>query len=76
MNKEKEIAKLARELLEATKAIHEIHSTTAVHENGYGFAGRAITPHCAWKCNVVGAHVGEVVRYEVAVHELERALES
>ena len=76
MNKGKKIAKLARELLEATKAIHETHPTTEVHGNRYGIAGRAITPHCAWECNVVGAHVGKVVRYEAAVHDLERALES
>jgi hypothetical protein len=78
------LALLAREYLIAVRGLHVTHGSTDVHERG-GFAGQALTPHCAWQCNVVvpnpdgrppyqRIHAEALSRYEAAEIALARAL--
>jgi len=51
-----EIAKAAREYRDAVQALHTTHGSTDVHGDG-GFAGQAMTDHCAWTCHAFDARL-------------------
>lgn len=61
--------------LAATDALHVVHPSTDVHGRG-GLAGAAMTPHCAWQCNVVGAHVQEELEWAGAREDLDAILKA
>lgn len=46
------LAQAAKEFRDASQAMHVVHGSTDVHGHG-GIAGAAMTPHCAWQCNVL-----------------------
>lgn len=83
-----ELEAKVRRYIKAVEALHTIHSSTDVHDNG-GFAGAAITAHCALTCDAVGGyfdpktqtyvpqappHEAALAEHRVAKQELEEAL--
>lgn len=88
---EGDLAVAAHEYIAATEALHVIHPSTAVHAapGSGGIAGAAMTPHCAWQCNVVervedatvplgvrsqSLHASERLRHRDATARLRAAL--
>lgn len=68
---------VVEEFYEAIREMHVVHPSTAVHAApGSGVvAGAAITAHCAWQCNVLGAHTETRDRYARAERALREQLE-
>lgn len=68
---------VVEEYYAAVREMHVMHPSTNVHgKPGDGMiAGSAITPHCAWQCNVLGAHTETRDRYARAERALREQLE-
>lgn len=62
-------------LIAATDAMHKTYPNTAACQSRPGLvAGHAMTPHCAWTCNILGAHDTEREEYYASRKALDELL--